>query len=134
MNKETKTSSRNPPISKEKFLGIINQLQVCWDIDMAVHKMSCDYLLNIDLDTYALGGIVTDLLTILLEKNYDVVREEFFGDIYFFCNDLDFGRKWKPGSVTETDENGNVIDIDFSSAENLWDYLIERYWSEEKDE
>ena len=69
----------------------------------------------------------------ILEKNYDVVREEFFGDIYFFCNDLDFGRKWKPGSVTGTDKNGNVIDIDFSTAEKLWDYLIERYWSE-KDE
>lgn len=131
--KKTKNTSRNPPISKEKFLRIINQLQVCWDIDMTVHKLSHDHLLNIDLDTYALGGVVTDLLTVLLEKNYDVVREEFFGDIYFFCNDLDFGRKWKPRSVIETDENGNVIDIDFSSAEKLWDYLMETYWGD-KDE
>ena len=132
MNKKVETS-RNPPISKEKFLKIISQLQACWDIDMAVHRMGYDNMLNIDLDTYALGGIVTDLLTVLLEKNYDDINGEFFGDIYFFCNDLDFGRKWEPGSVTETDENDNVIDIDFSSAEKLWDYLIETYWSK-KDE
>ena len=127
-------TSRNPPISKEKFISIINQLQACWDVDMTVHKLGYDHLLNIDLDTFALGGVVIDLLTVLLEKNYDIIREEFFGDINFFCNELDFGRKWKPGSVTETDENGNVIDIDFSSAEKLWDYLMKMYWSDKKDE
>ena len=134
MNKETETSSRNPPISKEKFLGIINQLQTCWDVDLAVHKMGYDHLLNIELDTFALGAIVVELLTALLEKNYDILGEEFFGDIFFFCFELDFGRKWEPGVVTENDEkNGNVIDIDFSSAEKLWDYLMETYWSK-KDE
>ena len=133
MMKKIKNTSRNPPISKEYFLYVMNKLQVCEDIDLAVHKLGYDHMLNIDLETSALSGIVTDLLTVLLEKNYGFSNKEFFGDITYFCDELDFGRKWTPGSVTETDENGNEVDIDFSSAEKLWDYLMETYWGD-KDE
>ena len=41
-------------------------------------------------------------------------------NIDYFIYELDYGRKYEPGMIT--DENGH--DIDFSSAEKLYDYLI----------
>ena len=49
-----------------------------------------------------------------------------FGDadsenvISYFCFELDYGRKWKEGIITE--QNGE--DINLSSPELLYDYLI----------
>jgi hypothetical protein len=41
-------------------------------------------------------------------------------NIDYYIYELDYGRKYEPGMIT--DENGH--DIDFSSAEKLYDYLI----------
>jgi hypothetical protein len=40
-------------------------------------------------------------------------------NIDYYIYELDYGRKYEPGIIT--DENGH--DIDFSSAEKLYDYL-----------
>ena len=40
-------------------------------------------------------------------------------NIDYYIYELDYGRKYEPGIIT--DENGR--DIDFSSAEKLYDYL-----------
>jgi hypothetical protein len=40
-------------------------------------------------------------------------------NIDYFIYELDYGRKYEPGMIT--DKNG--ADIDFSTAEKLYDYL-----------
>ena len=39
--------------------------------------------------------------------------------ISYFCFDLDYGRKWKPDTISE-----DGVDIDISTSEKLYDYLI----------
>ena len=58
--------------------------------------------------------------------------ENAIDDIDYFCSEINFGREYTPGCVTETNENGEKIDIDLSSAEKLYDYLIERITSNEE--
>ena len=118
---------KKPPISKEKFLSIINKLRATWDIDMEIHKLGCNNSLELETSTSALGPITTELLDIMLQDTDD-------GDVSYFCWELDFGRDWEPGYVTEHDENGNDIDIDFSTAEKLWEYLMEKYFDGGSDE
>ena len=44
---------------------------------------------------------------------------EYGTDLDYFIWELDFGRDWKPGMVTEDGR-----DIDLSSAEKLYDYIM----------
>ena len=48
------------------------------------------------------------------------IMDDQMGDIEYFCYELDFGEKYEPGTVT--DEHGNEIDL--STAEKLYDFLI----------
>ena len=110
-------------LTKEKFLSIIDDLKRHIDYDN-----ECDYIsdkYNIDYsqsNVSSLSFIVTDLLDIILDKEYD---HNELGDVTFFVHVLDFGRNYKPGSIIYIDKEGNKIDVDLSSAEKLWDYLVE---------
>ena len=118
----------DPPISKEMFLEIMDKLKRADDVDTSVYKLGYDNSIDLELNTSFLGSTVIDLLTVLLEK--DTFPPDYDGDIYYFCYDLNFGRYWTPGCITETDKDGNETDVDFSSPEKLWDYLVRVYFSE----
>ena len=58
-------------------------------------------------------------LTSLLEDATNDKDEGYGSLLTFFLYDLDGGKEWVPGSIT--DESGN--DIKLQTAEDLWDYL-----------
>lgn len=105
---------KNNLLSKEEFVNIINELKKEWDFEEQVGDVFYSFgcmapefpssyetvikLLNL------IFGIETD-------KNWN-------GDIDYFCTELDFGRNYQPGCVTE---NGNEIDL--STVEKLYDYI-----------
>ena len=100
-------------LTKEEFCKVIDQLQKAWDAESQIDKIARDLgsdFLSVDL-TY-LGGP----LTTVLDKMFNSETE----DVYYFCYELNFGREYKPGSVKDPDGT----DVDFSTAEKLYDYLI----------
>jgi len=54
----------------------------------------------------------------LIEQMCDI-SSDYDNDLSYFVYDLDFGRNWHPGMVT--DENGE--DVPLSTIDNLWDLL-----------
>ena len=58
------------------------------------------------------------MVVFLLRK----LLNDAFEDIEYFIYELDYGRKYEPGMIT--DNFGQ--DIDFSSAEKVYEYLIEK--------
>lgn len=50
------------------------------------------------------------------------LMDDLYENIDYFINELDFGRKYKPGMITDDDDE----DIDLSTAEKLYDYLVRR--------
>lgn len=56
---------------------------------------------------------VMDLLKEIMEDQYD--------DIYYFCEELNFGDGYYPGAVTQDGE-----EIDLSTPEKLYSYLVEQ--------
>lgn len=100
-------------ISKEAFINVIEDLKESNDYQKNLNK----FFKNNNVDGYIYqpdcSCSVVKLLHIIFE-NSDA--DEW---ISFFCFDLDFGRKWKPGIVTAKD--GSTINI--ATAEELYDYL-----------
>jgi hypothetical protein len=69
--------------------------------------------------TYDVGSVMyptcEDALLQLLE--YECGDTE--GNIAYFCYDLEYGRLWEPGMIT--DENGE--DIKLATVDDLWELL-----------
>jgi len=102
-------------LTKELFIKCIKQIQ---EHDIKVQKFSSS--LEIVFDSrpmYTADHEIVGALIDLLEANLN----DTDASVAYFIYDLDFGKKHKAGSIT--DKNGN--DIDFSTAELVYDYLIE---------
>ena len=106
-------------LSKDEFVEIVNRLRDSSDLVDKVEELFRNSRDNVECDfcngaalQISHEGTVVSLLRKLLKDTSE--------DISYFIYELDYGRKYEPGMIT--DENG--CDIDFSSAEKLYNYLI----------
>jgi hypothetical protein len=105
-------------MTKEKFVEIINEIQ-------ELHKYEEDlYVLNRRYKNYEVDfqfPTLEDIVVRLLEEIFQCRIDEHIGsDISYFIYDLNFGQDWEPGMIIDKDGN----DIDHSTAEKLYDYLM----------
>lgn len=104
-------------IKKDEFVKIIEDIQKS---DMYAEKLN-SFFKKEKIDGYIYQPNCVDtslrLLHLLLEE-YD--KSDL---IETFCVDLDFGKKWKEGSVTTKDG----VDIKLKTIEDLYDALSYRY-------
>lgn len=105
-------------ISKEEFVKTIKALQNSRDSENKLYDAlkSCD--IYCEDERPGLDNTVIHLLELLTNAP---VNDLYGSDISYFCWELDFGREYKPGMIK--DNSGG--EIDFSSAEKLYDYLLE---------
>ena len=112
-------------ISKEKFVEIINRLKNYNELQDKIDNLFKDNIENRERDFINAGSICIGhegVVVYLLEKIFDTDM------ISYFIYELDYGKKYKAGCVL--DENMNEIDL--STAEELYDYLIKSLESEEE--
>lgn len=107
-------------MTKEKFCRVIKKLETVNQFETDLYRLCGKFNEDSggDLDFQGLGLSLESTVVMLLEE----IMKDISEDISYFCWELDFGHKWKPGMVT--DKNGD--DIDFSTAEKLYDYLQSR--------
>ena len=108
----------NTAISKEEFVEILNRLRDSSDLVDKVNELFRNSRDNLECD-FCNGAALqisheSTVVFLLRKLLNDAVK-----DIDYFIYELDYGRKYEPGMIT--DENGH--DIDFSSAEKLYGYL-----------
>lgn len=105
-------------MTKEKFVKIIDQLQCANELENNIATQINEYQKHVGglLDEYGMVIAHDGLVVELLEE----IMNDKFGDISYFCYELDFGKDYEEGNVV--DQDGNVID--FSCAEKLYDYLV----------
>ena len=107
-------------ITKEKFCKIINEIKRMHEYEDELYKLGRKY----DNDSEIRFPTLEDTVVSLLEYATCCPTDEKYGsDISYFIYELDFGRDWEPGMIV--DREGN--DIDFSTAEKLYDYLKKVY-------
>ena len=104
-------------ISKEKFVEIINRLKNYKELQDKINDLFKENIDNKEMDVMNAGSICIgheSVVVYLLEKMFDTDM------ISYFIYELEYGKKYKTGCVL--DENMNEIDL--STAEKLYDYLI----------
>lgn len=104
-------------ISKELFIDCIKSMRNVWDYQ----KESVDlidkyypYSQTTILDYPSCDDELLRLLTRIM-KDYD-------GLISYFCYEINFGREWKVGCITDTDGK----DIPLGTIEDLWEALKQK--------
>ena len=110
-------------ISKEKFVEIINRLKKYNELQNDINELFNESIDNKEMDFMNAGSICIgheSVVVYLLEKIFDTDM------ISYFIYELDYGKKYKAGCVL--DENMNEIDL--STPEKLYDYLVQDIESE----
>ena len=110
-------------ISKEKFVEIINRLRNYNYLQNKIDDLFRDNIDNKEMDFINAGSICIgheSVVVYLLERMFDTDM------ISYFIYELDYGKKYKAGCVL--DENMNEIDL--STPEKLYDYLVQDIESE----
>lgn len=117
--KEAKRQNTERIVSKQEFVEIINQLKEVDDFVKETNNKSRKLKDAITSDFFN-----ASILSISHETSVIQLLEKMFNDIdmiSYWIYELDYGRKYKDGMITEND--GTIIDI--STAEKLYDFLVE---------
>ena len=110
-------------ISKEKFVEIINRLKSYNELQNKINDLFKENIDNKEMDFVNAGSICIgheSVVVYLLERMFDTDM------ISYFIYELNYGEKYKAGCVL--DENMNEIDL--STAEKMYDYLVQDIESE----
>lgn len=105
-------------MTKERFVYLINFIQE----HQTLESNLCNALEAMTDGCYCDALVYSEYENELIQTMKDALNLSESDDIidYFIC-DLDFGRSYKPGAIS--DNNG---DIDLSTAEKLYDYIISK--------
>ena len=110
-------------ISKEKFVEIINRLKSYNELQNKINDLFRDNIDNKEMDFVNAGSICVgheSVVVYLLENMFDTDM------ISYWIYELNYGEEYEEGCVL--DENMQVVDI--STAEKLYDYLVQAIESE----
>lgn len=109
------------PLTKQEFVDILNRLREATELVDKVEELFRNSRENLECDfrngaglQITHEGIVIKLLEILMRDNA--------GNISYFIYELDYGKTYQEGCIS--DQSGN---IDFSTSEKLYDYLMKEY-------
>ena len=100
-------------ITKERFIKTMQDLKVLEDdirdVDIALKKLDPDF-----------GGFyISRCLTLTLDLLKAAMNDEY-DYIGYYIFEIDWGKKWKPGTITE---NNGKKDIKLKTLEDLYNYI-----------
>ena len=104
-------------ITKERFIQIIKRLENYNKLQEQINSLFDECIDNKENDFCNAGSICIGHESVVVELLENMFNTDM---ISYFIYELDYGKKYKAGCVL--DENMNEIDL--STAEKLYDYLI----------
>ena len=103
-------------ITKDQFVKSINFIEERVQAEFAINKLFTEEFEDSMFFPYSkYETAYVDLLAASMSND----KFNALDDIQYFIYELDNGKRWKPGDVTV-----NNKDIDMSTAEKLYDYLV----------
>ena len=104
-------------ITKERFIQIINRLENYNKLQEKINRVFDECIDNKENDFCNAGSICIGHESVVVELLENMFNTDM---ISYWIYELDYGKEYKDGYVQ--DGEGNNIDI--STAEKLYDYLI----------
>ena len=103
-------------LTKENFCFIVDAIE---DSYKTLRELS-DYTGLIFTESKFAESV--DKIQDFLEDLLDIERNDLYGtDIDYYMWELDFGEKWEPGTITDSEGN----DIPLRNSEDLWELIKE---------
>ena len=101
-------------MTKKKFIKYMKVLRAWSEYSDKCYKVGLNFLEQ-------KGAVNLENAFVELLEEACGIKEDSWGysDISYFAYELDYGKKWKPGTITEADGT----DIKMETAEDLWDYI-----------
>lgn len=121
LEKIIKQNEKGKVISRTRFVEILKKLQDTSDLVDGIDNMIRNSNNVPSKDFMSGSGLMIchdDLVIELLQKIMNDQTEM----IAYFVYELDFGRKYHPGYVTDENED----EVNLSTAENLYEYLASK--------
>lgn len=109
-------------ISRQEFVKIINRLRDYEDLKNKINDLFKDSIDNREMDFMDAGSICIGHETIVVK-----LLEKIFNDrdiLSWWIYECDYGRNFRMGSISQ-EKNGTIVNIDLSTPEKLYDYLVE---------
>lgn len=106
-------------ITKEEFCKIIDSVRDYWDTLTKLNKLLDTNIVESKLSSF-MDTSLEFLNNLLYDKDTADKRDvNYINDIDYYCWELDFGRKYKPG-VYKIDN----MDIPLKNSEDLWNLIV----------
>lgn len=105
-------------LSKQLFVKTINELKDFDEVSNKVHNYLKKYFLDFNITPLLFEELIVELLESSMNDKYEWIS--------YYLYELDYGRSFKMGDVTE--EDGTEIDI--GTPEKLYDFLVKEYGDE----
>lgn len=109
------------PLMKQEFVDILNWLREATELVDKVEELFRNSRDNLECDFCNGAGLQISHEGIVVQLMERLMRDNV-GNISYFIYELDYGKTYQEGCVS--DPSGN---IDFSTPEKLYDYLMKEY-------
>ena len=100
-------------ITKTQFCSIIDSIETYWETLRKLNEVLDANMIESKLATFA-----DEVRVFISDLFYEEERDSIGDEIQYYMWELDFGKKWKPTSITVDGEN-----IRLTNSEELWDYI-----------
>ena len=108
-------------VNKNEFIKIINRLKDYTKLQDKINDLFRDLLDNKEQDFCNAGSICIGHESVVVKLLEDMFETDL---ISWWIYELDYGKEYKPGCLTEDD-----MEIDVSTADKLYDVLLKNYES-----
>ena len=109
-------------MNKRKFVKSMNILKAYTDWEHKLYELGVNFW-----EQDEVSNLVTNYLELLAEICHCDATDEYGTDIDYFIYETDWGKDADEYSITETDEDGNEVEIKLNTVEDLWDYLAKQH-------
>lgn len=113
-------------IDKNKFVKIMNRLKNYNELQNKINKLFKNLIDNQEQDFCNAGSICIGHESVVISLLEDMFETDL---ISYWIYEENFGRNFKMGDISEND-----IDIDISTADKLYDFLIKELERKQKNE
>lgn len=106
-------------VNKNDFIEIINRLKDYRNLQDKINDLFKDLLDNKEQDFCNAGSICIGHESVVVKLLEDMFETDLLS---WWIYELDYGKEYKPGCLTEDD-----IEIDVSTTDKLYDVLMKSY-------
>lgn len=106
-------------VNKNEFIKIINRLKDYTKLQDKINDLFKDLLDNKEQDFCNAGSICIGHESVVVKLLEDMFETDLLS---WWIYELDYGKEYKPGCLTEDD-----IEIDVSTTDKLYDVLMKSY-------